>query len=63
MTKDYVAKVLMKRDEISYEEAMAMINECSDAIRESGYDPVEADNILRDYLGLEPDYLFAVIDF
>ncbi len=63
MTKDNVVKILMRRDETSYEDALAQINECADAIRESGYDPFEADNLLWDYLGLEPDYLFAVIDY
>lgn len=63
MTKDSVIKILMRRDGTSYDEALAQINECADAIRESGYDPFEADNLIRDYLGLEPDYLFAVIDY
>lgn len=63
MTKDKVVKILMRRDGVSSEDALAQIQECADAIRESGYDPFEADNLLRDYLGLEPDYLFAVLDY
>lgn len=62
MTTKDVAKVLMKRDEISLDEAMDRIQECAEAIKDSGYDIIEADLIIRDYLGLEPDYMFAVLD-
>lgn len=62
MTTEYVAEVLMKRDEISHDEAMERIIECAEAIRDSGYDIIQADTIMRDYLGLEPDYTFAVLD-
>ena len=61
MTTEYVAEVLMKRDEISHDEAMDRITECAEAIRDSGYDIMEADGIMMDYLGLEPDYMFAVL--
>lgn len=62
MTTENVAEVLMKRDEISHDEAMEKIKECAEAIRDSGYDIIEADLIMMDYLGLEPDYMFAVLD-
>ncbi|MDE6007718.1 MAG: hypothetical protein K2G90_00745 [Muribaculaceae bacterium] len=62
MTTEDVAKVLMKRDEISHDEAMDLITECAQAIRDSGYDIIEADSIMSEYLGLEPDYMFAVLD-
>ncbi len=62
MTTEYVAEVLMKRDDISHDEAIDMIKECAEAIVESGYDPFDVDLIVMEHLGLEPDYMFAVLD-
>lgn len=62
MTPEYVAKVLMRRDEISMEEAMDMIRECVEAIRDCGYDCIESEELMADILGLEPDYMFAVLE-
>lgn len=62
MGKVKVAKILMKRDGDSFGDAMQRVEEASLAIRKSGYDIIEADNILRDFLGLEPDYMFDILD-
>ena len=59
MTNDLV-KLIMRRDEVSKNEARIVIDETAreinDAIaRGASYDTVA--DILADYLGLEPDYL------
>jgi hypothetical protein len=49
----------MKRDGIDEEEARALVEETRDEII-SLDDPMEADNIMMDYLGLEPDYILDI---
>jgi len=56
-----IIKILMQRDGISEEEAKALINETRDEIMMLD-NPLEADNILMEYLGLEPDYLFDILN-
>ena len=51
----------MERDGISEEEARALINETRDEIMMLD-NPMEADNVLMEYLGLEPDYLFDILN-
>ena len=51
-----IIKILMERDGMSEDEARDLFNETRDEII-SLEDPFEADNILMEYLGLEPDYL------
>lgn len=53
---DKIIEILMKRDGIDEEEARALVEETRDEII-SLDDPMEADNIMMDYLGLEPDYI------
>ncbi len=50
-------QVLMRRDEISAEEADEQIREAYDAVL-SGEDPEE---VLADFFGLEPDYVFDLL--
>ena len=57
-----IIKILMERDGMSEDEARDLFNETRDEIL-SLEDPFEADNILMEYLGLEPDYLFDVLGF
>lgn len=52
----------MRRDGDTFGDAMQRVEECALEIRRSGYDVIESDQILRDFLGLEPDYLFDVLD-
>ena len=58
-----IEKLLVKRDGISRNEAQNLIEECKEeielAIATGNIDKV--DDILRDYLGLEPDYLDELI--
>ncbi len=58
-----IEKILVKRDGISRNEAQNLIEECKEeielAIATGNADKVE--DILRDYLGLEPDYLDELI--
>jgi len=58
-----VVKILMERDSLPLEEAIAQVEECRDALHEAmepGTDCFEED-IIQEYLGLEPDYLFDII--
>jgi len=55
-----VITILMERDGISEEEARVLIKETRDEIMMLD-NPMEADNVLMEYLGLEPDYLFYIL--
>lgn len=58
-----IVKILMERDEYTREEALAVVNECQEAMfaaLECG-DTEEAEEIFMDYLGLEPDYMYDFI--
>jgi hypothetical protein len=54
-----VAEIIAKRDEISIAEAQEMVRECRETIMHSSI--WEADDIIMDMLGLEPDYLFDIL--
>lgn len=58
MSKEEVIQILVDRDGIDREEARMLINETMDEIIQN---PMEADEIIMDYLGLEPDYLEYLI--
>ena len=59
-----LAEMLAKRDGISYEEELEAIRYCGDALADAfmmgnlNY----AEDILREELGLEPDYLMLFIN-
>lgn len=53
-------EILMKRDGISEEHARSLIEETRDEIMCLG-DPCEADEVIMNMLGLEPDYLEDVL--
>ncbi len=60
-----VLEVLMERDGMSEEDANDLINEAKEEANNvlennGGLDDIEA--ILKDYFGLEPDYIFDIID-
>ena len=55
-----VVKILMERDEIDRETAEAIVHETLDELLNLE-NPFEADDVMRDYLGLEPDYIFDVL--
>ena len=51
-----IVEILMERDGMSQEEAEALVKETRDELMMLD-DPMEADEIVEDYLGLEPDYI------
>lgn len=62
--KDKVIKILMNRDNMTFQEAKYLIIECRDALLEANNNPnsdILADEIIMDYLGLEPDYFFDIM--
>lgn len=63
-TKEQIVAILMNRDEISRNEAESIVSETACEITDAldmglGYGAVE--EIMRDFLGLEMDYIFAFI--
>lgn len=58
-TVEDIIQLISRRDNISYIEAMNIVNECMEemesAITMGNWQ--EAEDILASYLGLEPDYL------
>lgn len=62
--KDRVTKILMSRDNMTLQEAKQLVIECRDALLEANNNPnsdILADEIIMDYLGLEPDYFFDIM--
>ena len=59
-----LALLLMRRDNITYEEARDIIRDTEDAIREAldMGDFYAIDDIIMDDLGLEPDYVTVFIN-
>ena len=57
-----VVEILMNRDDMSQDHAERLIRETRDEIMMLD-NPLEADDVLMDYLGLEPDYLEDVLNF
>lgn len=53
-----VINILMKRDGIEYEDARSLVKETKDEIISN---PINANEIIKDYLGLEPDYLEDIL--
>lgn len=51
-----VVKILMKRDGMTLEEAIDIVEECREACIEE-----QSDEPIQDLLELEPDYLFDII--
>jgi hypothetical protein len=56
-----VVKILMNRDDMSQEHAERLVKETRDEIMMLD-NPLEADDVLMEYLGLEPDYLEDVLN-
>jgi len=53
-----VIEILMKRDGTNYEDARDLVKETRDEII---CNPDEAEEIIEDYLGLEPDYIENIL--
>ena len=56
-----IIKILMKRDGMSREEALELLEDVKEMMEEVSYDPEECENIFETELGLEPDYIPAFI--
>jgi hypothetical protein len=54
-----LAEMIAKRDSLTYEEALSSVRDCAAEMERAFFDGSlnEAEDILREYLGLEPDYL------
>jgi hypothetical protein len=60
-----IVEVLMRRDGVAEYEANAMVCEARAALREvidNGGGILEAEEVVKDYFGLEPDYLMELLD-
>ncbi len=57
-SREAVIEILKRRDGMSADEAEKLLEECADRVLR-GKDPEE---VLREELGLEPDYIFAILD-
>jgi len=60
-----IVEILMERDNMSKEDAEDLLNEAraeAQEVLENDGGLYEIENILKDYFGLEPDYIFEIID-
>ena len=58
--KEKLIKIIMNRDEFDEEFARALIKETRDEIVSN---PEDAEEIIRDYLGLEPNCVETILSF
>ena len=60
-----IARVLMKRDGMTYEEANNLIDEAKEALQNylDAGDSFGAENVCEEFFVLEPDYLDELIPF
>ena len=56
-TRKELVDILVRRDGISEGDALSLIEECADALENGDY------NAMQSVLGLEDDYIFAVLDY
>ena len=56
-TRKELEDILIRRDGISRGDARSLIKECAEALEGGDYDAIQR------VLGLEDDYIFAVLDF
>ena len=63
MDTEKIIRMIMKRDELTHDEAAEIVNEARDAILKAATndDYNEAENIMYDELGLEMDYILDLI--
>lgn len=57
-----VVKILMERDNIDRETAEALVKETRDELMLIE-NPLEYDQIIAEYLELEPEYIFDILKF
>ena len=56
-----VVEILMRRDNLSPEEALNQIQTVRQMMENCGYNPEECEDIMRDEIGLEMDYIDDVL--
>ena len=56
-----IENILIRRDWDTRAEAKARIKEVKQLMEECNYDPVETENIVAEYLGLELDYIIDLV--
>lgn len=54
-----IIKILMERDDCTFEEALELFTEARAAFDNEEYEDPE--DVLQDMLGLEPDYIFDLL--
>ena len=57
-----IKDIIMRRDGLTLDEADSLIQDAVDALDESEMGIEEVEDVLKDYFGLEPDYLFQLIE-
>lgn len=65
MTVQEIAEILVRRDGISYNEAMDLVEKCQDELEilvQGGGSIDDAEDCVAYWLGLEPDYLVTLLD-
>lgn len=62
ITRNDFVELLMRRDGITRRDAEEVMDECLEELRYCGGNYDEAEDIVRTYLGLEPDYLYDLIE-
>ena len=55
-----IIKILMDRDDMSYDEAKSLVEETREEVFKSN--PFKAEDIMANYLGLEPDYIMDLFE-
>lgn len=60
---DKIVKILMSRDEMTKEEAIELIWDVRRMFEECEYDPAECEEIFYEEIGLEPEYMLAMLGF
>lgn len=56
-----VVEILMRREQVTEEEANQMLQDVREMLAECNYDPVESEDIISSELELEPDYIMDVL--
>ena len=64
-SKHEVVRIIMRRDGLSVNDAIEAVQQTAMNMQRAIYDGdyMEAEGILADELGLEPDYLMSMVDF
>lgn len=56
-----IVEILMRRDNLTKQEALEQMEEARQLMEECNFDPEECEDIMMGELGLESDYLFDLL--